>query len=128
MRFISTRKAPKAIGPYSQAVAVPNGEWLFLSGQIAIDPDTGAMVQSSIEAETERVLQNMDAVLTAAGFTRKDVVKVNVYLSDMAMFARVNAVYEAFFEGHKPARAAVAVASLPKGANIEIEAIALRNQ
>jgi len=126
MKFISTDRAPAAIGPYSQAVVVKNGEWLFLSGQIAIDPSTSEMIQTSIEAETARILQNMAAVLDAAGFTRQDVVKVTVYMTDISMFGRINQVYETFFNGHKPARAAVAVAGLPKDARIEIEAIAIR--
>lgn len=127
MKFISTDKAPAAIGPYSQAVTGSNGKWLFLSGQIAVDPITGQMVQETVDAEVSRVLKNLDAVLTAAGFTRQDVVKVTVYLTDMALFAQANEVYEAFFNGHRPARATVAVTSLPKQARIEIDAIAIKN-
>lgn len=127
MNIISTDKAPGAIGPYSQAVTGSKGEWLFLSGQIAIDPSTGQMVLDSVEAEADRVLKNLDAVLDAAGFTPQDVAKVTVYMTDMGLFGRINKVYEAFFKGHRPARAAVAVAALPKDARIEIEAIAIRN-
>ena len=124
MRTISTKNAPKAIGPYSQAVEVCN--FLFLSGQIAIDPDTGEMVQDSIESETKRVLRNLSAVVSAAGFKLKDIVKTTIFLSDMSFYAQVNQVYADFFGEHKPARAAVAVDALPKGARVEIQAIAVK--
>ena len=124
MKTISTKNAPKAIGPYSQAVRA--GDFLFLSGQIAIDPESGKMVRDSIESETEQVLKNLFAVLDAAGFGPGDVVKTTIFLADMALYGRVNRVYAAFFGDHEPARAAVAVAALPKDARVEIQAIAVK--
>ncbi len=121
---IETRRAPAAIGPYCQAVVV--GEWVYCSGQLALDPDDAQMVgDGDIEAETRRVLQNLDAVLEKAGARRSDVVKATVYLTDMDEFSKMNQVYAAFFEGHvPPARATVQVAALPKGAKVEIDFIA----
>ena len=121
---IETNRAPAAIGPYCQAVV--HGEWVYCSGQIALDPDDAEMVgDGDIEAETEQVLQNLDAVLEEAGSSRGDVVKATVYLTDMDEFSKVNQVYAVFFEGHvPPARATVQVAALPKGAKVEIDLIA----
>jgi 2-iminobutanoate/2-iminopropanoate deaminase len=121
---IETDAAPAAIGPYCQAVAV--GEWLYCSGQLALDPASGAMLgDGDIEAETRQVLSNLDAVLQAAGTSRGDVAKATVYLTDMAEFSRLNEVYAAFFEGLvPPARATVQVAALPKGAKVEIDFVA----
>ena len=121
---IETDAAPAAIGPYCQAVAV--GEWLYCSGQIALDPARGVMVgDGDIEAETRQVLRNLDAVLGKAGASRADVVKATVYLTDMAEFSTVNEIYAAFFEGVvPPARATVQVAALPKGAKVEIDFVA----
>ena len=117
-----TTRAPGAIGPYSQAV-VTDG-WIFASGQIALDPVTGALVEGGAGAQTDRVLQNLAAVLAAAGGSLQTVVKTTVFLSDMAFFGDVNAVYERHFGDHKPARSTVAVKGLPKGVDVEIDAIA----
>ena len=122
-KFVETSGAPAPIGPYSQAVAV--GEWLFLSGQIPIDPATGEMVGDDVAAQTEQVLKNLSAVLAEAGVTTADVVKTTVYLADMGLFAKMNEVYTRFFGEGRPARATVAVAALPKGALVEIDAIAM---
>ncbi len=120
--IVRTDAAPAAIGPYSQAVRA--GEFLFLSGQIPLDPATGQMVEGGIEAQTRRVLENLKAVLEAAGAGLDRVVKTTVYLADLDDFAAMNAVYAEYFPENPPARAAVQVARLPKGARIEIEAIA----
>ena len=118
---IETNRAPAAIGPYCQAVVA--GDWVYCSGQLALDPDEAQMVGGGdIEAETRQVLQNLDAVLERAGASRGDVVKATVYLTDMDEFSKMNQVYAAFFEGLvPPARATVQVAALPKGAKVEID-------
>jgi 2-iminobutanoate/2-iminopropanoate deaminase len=122
---IHTVAAPEAIGPYSQAVAA--GGYVFTSGQIGLDPTTGELVDGGIEAQTRQVMANLAAVLAAAGLTFADVVKTTIFLIDMNDFATLNAVYgESFEDGPKPARSTVAVAALPRGARVEIEAIALR--
>lgn len=118
---IQTENAPQAIGPYSQAVVC--GNLLFTSGQIALDPETGALVGDTIAQQTHRVCQNLGAVLQAAGVTFNHVVKTVCFLSDMEDFAAFNEVYGTYFTG-KPARSCVAVKSLPKGALVEVEAIA----
>jgi len=120
---IQTDKAPKAIGPYSQAVAA--GGFLFCSGQIPIDPATGDLNTGSIEDQTRLVLQNLGAVLQASGVSFSEVVKATVFLEDMNDFARMNAVYGEFFKPPYPARAAVQVARLPRDVKVEIEAIAI---
>jgi len=114
--------APKAIGPYSQAVKV--GPWVFCSGQLGMDPETGQLVPGGIEAETRQALTNLQRVLEAAGASLDHVVKVTVFLQDIGDFAKMNEVYSTFFRVPYPARAAVQVAALPKGARVEIEAIA----
>ncbi|MGB5284662.1 MAG: RidA family protein [Polyangiales bacterium] len=118
---IETDRAPAAIGPYCQAVAV--GDWVYCSGQLALDPDDARMLGGGdIEAETRQVLRNLDAVLEEAGASRGDVVKATVYLTDMNEFSKMNQVYAEFFEGLvPPARATVQVAALPKGATVEID-------
>jgi 2-iminobutanoate/2-iminopropanoate deaminase len=121
-KIIKTERAPEAIGPYEQAIGI--GGFLFTSGQIALDPATGNFLEGSIEEETERVIKNLEGILTEAGLTLKDVVKTTVYLTDLNNFGRVNQVYETFFGESKPARACVQVAALPKGAQIEIDAVA----
>ncbi len=123
-RTIASDGAPKAIGPYSQAVEA--GGFVFLSGQIALDPVTGKVVEGDIKAQTERVLKNLQAVLEAAGLTMADVAKVTVYLTDLGDFAAMNEVYATFFTKDPPARATVQVAALPKAVRIEIDAIAAR--
>lgn len=119
--FISTDQAPGAIGPYSQAVAVDG--WMFCSGQIPMDPTSGELVGGDIGPQTDRVLKNLTAVLEAAGASLSNVVKTTVFLEDMADFAGMNDVYARHFGDHKPARAAVAVRTLPKNVKVEIEAI-----
>jgi 2-iminobutanoate/2-iminopropanoate deaminase len=118
-----TEKAPAAIGPYSQALRT--GEWIFISGQIPLDPVSGQIVQGDVTAQSERVMKNLDALLAAAGSSFADVVKTTVYLVDLAHFAAVNEVYARWFEPPYPARATVQVAALPRGALVEIDAIAI---
>lgn len=124
MRRISTEKAPKAIGPYSQAVEA--GGLLFTAGQIGLDPATMKIVEGGIEKQTGRVFDNLEAVLREAGLGFEDVVKTTVYLTDMADFQPMNAVYAARFGDHRPARSTVAAAALPAGALVEIDVIARR--
>jgi len=119
---IQTTQAPSAIGPYSQAIRI--GEFLYTSGQIALNPENMEMMNGAIEEETEWVLKNLEAILKADGMSLAHVIKTTVYLTDLGEFARVNQVYEKFFGETKPARACVQVAALPKGANVEIDAIA----
>ncbi len=121
-QIISTDQAPKAIGPYSQAVRV--GDLVFCSGQIPIDPATGEFVPGGIEAQTEQVLKNLGAVLTAASATWNDVVRTTIFLVDLGDFAVVNRIYGAVVGSDPPARVTVQVAALPKGAAVEIDAIA----
>jgi 2-iminobutanoate/2-iminopropanoate deaminase len=125
-RIIDTPDAPKAIGPYSQAIESTPGHMLFLSGQIPLDPLTGSMVNDSVASETHRVLANIEAVLTAGGMDRWDVAKTTIYLTDMADFGTVNEIYGEFFGHHRPARATVQVSALPRGARVEIDAVAVR--
>jgi 2-iminobutanoate/2-iminopropanoate deaminase len=119
---VKTDKAPAAIGPYSQAVR--SGGFLFCSGQIPLDPGTGKMVEGGIEAQTDRVLKNLEAVLAAGGAKLAAVVKTTVFLADLADFPAMNAVYGKYFPQDPPARATVQAARLPAGALVEIEAIA----
>jgi 2-iminobutanoate/2-iminopropanoate deaminase len=119
---ISTDNAPAAIGPYSQAVRA--GKFLFCSGQIALDPATGVLIDGDVAAQTRRVMQNVAALLDAADLSFRHVVKTTVYLISMDDFAAMNAVYGEFFEAAPPARSTVAVAALPRGAAVEIEVIA----
>jgi 2-iminobutanoate/2-iminopropanoate deaminase len=123
--IISTDKAPQAIGPYSQAVTA-SGRFVFCSGQIPLDPSTGALVGAGdIRQATERVMKNLEAILHAAGASFADVVKTTIYLVDLSHFAVVNEVYGAFFPTTPPARVTVQVAALPKGAQVEIDAVAV---
>jgi 2-iminobutanoate/2-iminopropanoate deaminase len=122
---ISTPEAPKAIGPYSQAVEAKGARMLFLSGQIPLDPRTGELVQGGIEEQARRVLENLRAVLAAGGAGLEDVVKTTVFLADLADFAKVNEVYAKYFGATPPARSTVQVAALPRGARVEIDAIAV---
>ncbi len=121
-KIIATNKAPAAIGPYSQAIKIDN--FLYTSGQISLDAETMEMVTGSIEIETEKVLQNLKAILMEDGLNLNHVIKTTVYLSDLGDFSKMNQVYEIFFSDNKPARACVQVAALPKGAKVEIDAIA----
>lgn len=119
---VQTDRAPAAIGPYSQAVIA--GDLVFCSGQIALDPSTGAMIDGGVEAETRQVLENLGEVLRAAGARWDDVVKTTIYLTDLSDFQTVNAIYAERFPGVAPARATVQVSALPKGAKVEVDAIA----
>jgi 2-iminobutanoate/2-iminopropanoate deaminase len=124
---VSSNQAPKAIGPYSQAIAadLAGGRLVFCSGQIALDPVSGEMVGSGdVRAQTERVMQNLDAVLRAAGASLAMVVKTTIYLADLQDFGAVNEIYGRYFPKDPPARATVQAAGLPKGALVEIDAIA----
>jgi 2-iminobutanoate/2-iminopropanoate deaminase len=122
LNFVSTAGAPKAIGPYSQAVRA-NG-FLFTAGQVALDPDKGELVAGGIQEQTTRALDNLRAILTAAGSDFSHVVKTTVFLVDMADFTAMNEIYARAFGEHRPARSTVAVAGLPRGARVEIEVIA----
>ena len=119
---VQTDQAPGAIGPYSQAISVDG--WVFCSGQIPIDPTTGELVEGDIGAQTDQVLKNLAAVLKAAGTSLARVVKTTVFLADMGDFVGMNEVYAKHFGDHRPARAAVAVRTLPKNVDVEIEAVA----
>lgn len=121
-KIIETSGAPAPIGPYSQAVQY--GDLLLVSGQIPLDPATGELVQGSIEEETEMVMQNLQAVLEAAGLGFGNVLKSTIFVMDMGQFARINAVYGKYFPDNPPARETVQVAGLPKGVNVEISVIA----
>jgi 2-iminobutanoate/2-iminopropanoate deaminase len=121
MKYIQTTNAPKAVGPYSQAI-VSNG-FIFCSGQIGLDPKTNDLVEG-LEEQTHQVLKNLSEVLKAENSNLEKVVKITIYLSDINDYAKMNEVYGQYFSNHKPARAAFAVAGLPKGALIEIEAVA----
>ena len=121
---IETKYAPKPVGPYSQAVLVEN--WLYCSGQIALDPATGEMIgEGKIEEETKQVLKNLIAVVEAAGGTSSNVIRTTIYLTDLSDFAKVNTIYAETFQGKScPARACVEVSKLPKGGKIEIDCVA----
>ncbi|MTI46522.1 MAG: RidA family protein [Firmicutes bacterium] len=120
---ISTEKAPKAIGPYSQGMKA--GNMIYTSGQLAINPETGKLVQDDIKSEARMSLTNLKEVLAEGGASLTDVVKVNIYIKDMNQFGDINEVYGEFFNEHKPARACVEVARLPLDGNVEIEAVAV---
>jgi 2-iminobutanoate/2-iminopropanoate deaminase len=120
--IINTDAAPKAIGPYSQAVLVDG--FLYTAGQIAIDPATGEMIEADIEKQTERVLENIRAILKAAGMDFNNVIKTTVFVTNMGDFAKINEIYGKYFKENPPARSLVEVKSLPKGALIEIEVVA----
>jgi 2-iminobutanoate/2-iminopropanoate deaminase len=122
MKFLATEGAPKAIGPYSQAVL--DDGWLYVSGQIPLDPKTGELVGGGIEKSAERIFDNLAAVLASAGLSFSDVLKVTVYLTKPDDFAAMNAVYARRFGEHRPARSTVIVAALPKGAPLELDLIA----
>ena len=123
LELISTDKAPGAVGPYSQGIGI--GTMVFTSGQLPIVPETGKLLKNDIQKETRQCLENVKAILEAGGATLKDVVKVNIYVRNMADFSLINEAYEEYFNDHKPARACVEVSGLPKDGNIEIEAIAV---
>ena len=123
MRIINSDQAPKAIGPYSQAIRT--GNVIYTSGQIALDPATGALVEGDFAAQAKRVLENLKAVLAAGGATFANVAKATVYLTDLANFATLNDIYASYFGDTKPARTTVGVAQLPKGGLVEIDLIAI---
>ena len=122
MEYVASDDAPKAIGPYSQAVKAHG--LVFTSGQIALDPSTGNLIDESFEAQVHRVFRNLEAVLRAAGSDFSRVLKATVYLTDLANFQTLNQIYGQYFGDHKPARSTVGVAQLPKGAAVEIDLIA----
>jgi 2-iminobutanoate/2-iminopropanoate deaminase len=126
-RAIASPTAPKAIGPYSQAILHEGhgGRTLYASGQIPLDPATGELVQGDITVQTERVLQNIEAVLAAAAMTFSNVLKTTVFLADLADFAKMNEAYAKRFTGTPPARSTVQVAALPRGARVEVEVVAV---
>jgi 2-iminobutanoate/2-iminopropanoate deaminase len=123
MEFVATDRAPQAIGPYSQAI-VSHG-LVFTAGQVALDPASGEVVPGGVTEQTARVLENVRAILVAAGSDLDRVVKTTVFLTDMADFAAMNEVYAKAFRGHRPARSTVAVAALPRGVRVEIDAVAV---
>ena len=123
-KVISTAEAPKAIGPYSQAIEA--GGFIFVSGQIPLIPATGELVDGSVEVQTARVLENLKAILEAAGSSLESVVKTTVYITTMDDFAKVNGIYGQYFQENPPARVCVEVSKLPKGALVEIDVIAAR--
>ena len=125
MRVIATKNAPAAIGPYSQGTAA-QGEMVFVSGQLPVDPATGAFAGDDVATQTRQSLTNVQAILAQAGYAMRDVVKTTVLLHDIGDFAAMNAVYAEFFTGACPARACYAVKDLPKAALVEIEAIAAK--
>lgn len=120
---VSTKKAPGAIGPYSQAIKISN--MVYTSGQLGMDPETGEILKGDIKVETKRALDNLQSILEEAGTSLEKVVKTTVFVKDMNDFAMVNEVYGEYFSEHKPARSCVEVARLPKDGNVEIEAVAL---
>jgi 2-iminobutanoate/2-iminopropanoate deaminase len=124
-KIVQSNDAPKAIGPYSQAVQVDAGKMTFLSGQIPLDPKTMEMVQGDVVAQAEQVMKNLGAVLKEAGLDFSHVVRCTIFLTDLADFAKVNEVYGRSFTGAPPSRATVQVAALPRGAKVEIDAIAV---
>jgi 2-iminobutanoate/2-iminopropanoate deaminase len=124
-KVVSSAGAPKAIGPYSQAIEASGTRTLWLSGQIPLDPATGELVEGDAAAQAERVMENLGAVLAAAGARFEDVVRCTIYLADLADFAKVNEVYARRFPRDPPARATVQGAALPRGAKVEIDAVAV---
>ncbi|HXX32134.1 MAG TPA: RidA family protein [Myxococcaceae bacterium] len=122
---VHSDQAPRAIGPYSQGVSAPAGRLTFVSGQIALDPRTGELLAGDVTAQTERVMENLGAVLRAASLGFQDVVRCTIFLTDLSEFAAVNAVYGRYFPGAPPARVTVQVSALPRGARVEIDAIAV---
>jgi len=121
---INTSLAPSPIGPYNQAVRA--GNMLFVSGQIAIIPETGTLVEGDIHAETTQVMANIEAILKASGFGFSDVVKTSIFLSDMGLFVEVNTIYATYFDENAPARETIAAKELPKNVNVEISVIAYK--
>lgn len=123
--FLATSKAPAAVGAYSQGVKAKSGEIIFVSGQLPIDPASGELSTGDIAKETKMCLKNMEEIVKAGGASKEDIVKVNLYVKNIEDFSVINQAYAEFFGDHKPARALVEVAKIPKDANIEIEAVAV---
>ncbi|MCB0396454.1 MAG: RidA family protein [Flavobacteriales bacterium] len=121
-QVINTKHAPAPIGPYNQAIRT--GNMVFISGQIALNPETGKLETGNVNDETKRVMENLKAILSEAGLTFDHVIKTSIFLSDMGLFAQVNEIYGSYFTSDFPARETVAVAGLPKGVNVEISVIA----
>jgi len=121
-KVIRTQQAPEPIGPYNQAIKA--GNLLFVSGQIALNPQTGELLTGDLETETHQVMKNLQAIVSEAGFTFKQIVKTTIFLADMGYFSTVNEVYSTYFESEFPARETVQAAGLPKGVNVEISVIA----
>jgi 2-iminobutanoate/2-iminopropanoate deaminase len=126
LKIVQTDRAPAAIGPYSQGIAA--GSWLFVSGQLGLDPQTGEMAGSDFEAQVRQALENLKQIVLAGNCKLEDVTAVDVFLTDMQNFAKFNAIYTEYFTEHRPARAVVEVRGLPKGAQVEIKCIALRGE
>lgn len=126
MQYHATEKAPKAIGPYSQAVS--HGQMIFTSGQIALDPEAGTIVEGDFATRARRVFDNLKAVLEVAGADFTDVVRATVYLTDLADFPTLNAIYEEYMGNHRPSRSTIGVAALPMGSPVEIDMIAVRSE
>jgi 2-iminobutanoate/2-iminopropanoate deaminase len=124
-KIISTTEAPAAVGPYSQAIRA--GNLIFCSGQIPLDPKSGKIVEGDITAQARRVMENITAVLRAEGMTFENIVKTTIFLTDLGDFQTVNELYGSYFKSDPPARSTVQVSALPKGANVEIEVIAIAN-
>lgn len=123
LNLISTKNAPGAVGPYSQAVKT--GNMIFTSGQLHINPENGELIKGDIQEQTKQCLENVKAILTEGGASLEDVVKVTIFMTDISKFSLVNAVYGEYFSNHKPARSCVGVKELPLGGEIEIEAVAV---
>jgi len=124
MKIIQTEKAPKAIGPYSQAIRA--GDFLYVSGQLGLEPESGKLISDTAEMQTEQAMQNIKAILEADGSGFNDIVDTTIYLTDLTEFANVNAIYGKYFPTHKPARATVQVSGLPKNGKVEIKVTAYR--
>jgi 2-iminobutanoate/2-iminopropanoate deaminase len=122
IKLVHAGEAPKAVGPYSQAIR--HGDMLYLSGQIGLDPVTGALAGDTVEEQARQVMHNLSAVLRAGDSSTDDIIKANIYLVDMADFPKINAIYGEWLGSHRPARATVAVAALPLGAKVEIDLVA----
>ena len=121
---IKTPNAPAAIGPYSQGIKIPAGKMIFTAGQISLDPATGRLIEGDIAAQTRRALDNVKAILAASGAGLENVVKTTVFMADLGEFAAMNEIYAEYFSANPPARSTIEVKALPRGAKIEIEAIA----
>jgi 2-iminobutanoate/2-iminopropanoate deaminase len=124
LESISTDKAPAAIGPYSQAIVA--GPFVYLSGQLGIDPESGSLAGPDLSAQAPQAMENLVCILEAAGLSTNDVVSVDVFMTNMGQFSEFNEIYSRYFDGHKPARAAIGVASLPLGASVEVRCVAYR--